>query len=579
MTTGPYWTRATEQNPVGYVEVENNGVKVLQPATILDFRGGATVEDAGDGRVRIFAGGGTEGVTGATGATGPQGATGPAGPSGATGPQGPGGGPGATGPIGATGAGVTGATGPEGPTGPQGATGAGVTGATGPEGPTGPQGATGPMGAGVTGATGPIGVTGATGPAGPTGAGITWLGPWDDATNYVAFDAVSYQGSSWVAVQANVNTPPTEGADWTILAEMGATGATGAIGQTGPVGVTGATGVVGPTGPTGPVGVTGATGPMGAGVTGATGATGVAGLNWLGAWADDVNYVVDDAVFYQGNSWVALQANLDSAPVEGADWTMLAQQGATGVAGVTGATGVVGVTGATGIEGPTGPVGVTGATGVIGPTGVTGATGVTGQTGPTGVGVTGATGVAGVVQSVVAGVGIEVDDTDAANPIVSAASGLLSATVTLDDDDIKALPTTPIELVPAPGAGLMLLPQHVTILVNSLGGGYTNIDTDEAVLVVQDGGGEDRTNAIQNVSALGFDQVSNILDSAAQKGAVLTGGTTEIAGDDQTATAFDFSDDEPLVLVLNNNAAGNLTGGNAANSMTVSVIYTVVAEP
>src|SRR5690606_16826345 len=98
-----------------------------------------------------------------------------------------------------------------------------------------------------------------------------WLGAWDNATNYVAFDAVSYQGSSWVAVQANVNTPPSEGADWTILAEMGATGVVGVTGATGVIGETGATGVVGVTGATGVVGVTGATGPMGAGVTGATG--------------------------------------------------------------------------------------------------------------------------------------------------------------------------------------------------------------------------------------------------------------------------------------------------------------------
>jgi hypothetical protein len=59
---------------------------------------------------------------------------------------------------------------------------------------------------------------------------------------------VSYNGSSWRAVQANLNMIPVEGVNWTLLAQVGASGSTGSIGATGPAGVTGATGATGPLG-------------------------------------------------------------------------------------------------------------------------------------------------------------------------------------------------------------------------------------------------------------------------------------------------------------------------------------------
>ena len=97
------------------------------------------------------------------------------------------------------------------------------TGPMGPEGPTGPQGPAGA--AGPQGATGPQGQTGATGATGPQGAkGLNWKGPWDDAYNYVTDDAVSYNGSSWIAKQAHNNSPPVEGANWTLVAQQSAIG-------------------------------------------------------------------------------------------------------------------------------------------------------------------------------------------------------------------------------------------------------------------------------------------------------------------------------------------------------------------
>jgi Collagen triple helix repeat (20 copies)/Chaperone of endosialidase/Head domain of trimeric autotransporter adhesin len=118
-------------------------------------------------------------------------------------------------------------------TGPPGVKGdKGDKGDTGPQGQVGPPGPTGPQGpAGEQGATGPTGATGPQGPAGPQGPkGLNWKGAWDAAAHYVADDAVGFNGSSWRALRDNDNVTPTEGADWTIVAQKGDTGPQGSGG-------------------------------------------------------------------------------------------------------------------------------------------------------------------------------------------------------------------------------------------------------------------------------------------------------------------------------------------------------------
>lgn len=437
---------------------------------------------------------GPVGPIGASGATGPTGATGIAGPMGAAGAQGSGGPIGPTGPPGAgvaikgtvptsanlpttgnivgdlwiaadTGHGwvwqanstwldvgpIRGPTGPSGATGP---TGAGVTGPTGaastvpgPTGPTGPSGASGPTG--PTGAASNVaGPTGPTGPpgAGATGQGYTWRGIWNASSNYLAYDTVSYQSSSYVCVLANVNQAPTNPTYWSLVAQAGAAGPTGPTGATGttgaglvgPTGATGATGTVGGTGPTGaqgvvgPTGATGATGTGGSiGPTGATGATGAQGIpgapggasanttltqnfNMPAVNSTAVANVANAGAFSVGgivyiypigylniqnvntvSNQLVLQ-NLGYVGNQGVGAPAASGNSVSGVGpqGPTGANGPIGVTGATGATGTAGGAGPTGPTGATGPTG-TGVAGATGPTGPTGVGITGATGSTG----------------------------------------------------------------------------------------------------------------------------------------------------------------------------------------
>jgi hypothetical protein len=138
----------------------------------------------------------------------------------------------------------------------------GAVGPTGATGPAGPQGATGS--AGPTGATGPAGAAGpqgSQGVPGTNGVSITWLGAWLNTTTYAVNNAVSFSGSSYVALGSNTGQEPdTSPSSWNLLASVGAQGTAG---PQGPIGLTGAAGPKGTAGPQGPTGPTGPQGPAG----------------------------------------------------------------------------------------------------------------------------------------------------------------------------------------------------------------------------------------------------------------------------------------------------------------------------
>jgi hypothetical protein len=318
-----------------------------------------------------------QGPAGATGAPGPQGVTGSQGPIGPTGP------PGQTGPQGQQGipgqAGAQGVTGPQGSVGPQGPTGAqgpaGPTGlafqgpydpahnyaladavlwqgsgyvslvannhgntpdqspsawtvfasagSAGPQGPAGPAGSQGPVGPqGLQGTTGP---QGPTGPAGPQGQGLNLTGSYSATNSYSIGDVVTYNNSSYASLVASnhgqaPNISPTY---WMLLAAQGPAGATGtpgATGSTGPQGSQGPTGAAGPQGPAGPIG-----------------ATGAPGMNFRGQWSPSVFYSTNDAVSFDGSTYLAQSTGSNQEPDLNAQvWTVIAQAGSQGPTGPAG---------------------------------------------------------------------------------------------------------------------------------------------------------------------------------------------------------------------------------------------------
>lgn len=158
-----------------------------------------------------------------------------------------------------------------------------------------------------------------------------------------------------------------------VKGETGATGPTGAQGSTGPTGSTGSTGATGAgttgaTGPTGsqgntgvtsPTGATGATGAVGTtgstGATGTTGPTGVAGADgpqWIGTWNASQPYAIDEVVFHDGSSYIAIASSTNVEPnTDPLKWALVASRGEVGSTGATGTTGATGATGLTGADG------------------------------------------------------------------------------------------------------------------------------------------------------------------------------------------------------------------------------------
>lgn len=268
------------------------------------------------------------GVPGATGPAGPMGQIGPAGP---VGPQGVAGSQGVQGNAGPQG--PQGATGPQGPpvakyTGNYGATityalndvvsfggssyislAAGNVGNTPSFSPVQwavlvAQGATGP--AGVAGPAGPAGMTGATGAmgaTGPQGPPLSFLGGWLIGTNYGVGSAVSFGGSSYVALAMNVGRQPDLSPTfWGVLAQGGAAGTAGAVGATGPQGLAGAVGV-----------------------------------NYRGMWDSSSGYQANDAVLFVGTTYLARSESSGKEPdLFPTIWAVLAQAGVAGPSGPAG---------------------------------------------------------------------------------------------------------------------------------------------------------------------------------------------------------------------------------------------------
>jgi hypothetical protein len=86
----------------------------------------------------------------------------------------------------------------------------------------------------LTGPRGEQGPQGIQGLPGTPGIGVEWVGEWDSATLYGKYDAVGYQGSSYVSKQpVNTNNVPTDTNWWDLWVEKGDTGAKGDTGNQG----------------------------------------------------------------------------------------------------------------------------------------------------------------------------------------------------------------------------------------------------------------------------------------------------------------------------------------------------------
>jgi hypothetical protein len=148
-----------------------------------------------------------------------------------------------------------------------------------------------------------------------------------------------------------------------------------------------------------------------------------------------------------------------------------------------------------------------------------------------------------------------------------------SETVTLTDAQIKTLPTTPITVVPAPGEGFAVFPVSASIIGNNMAAVYTNKDATAQILISM-GAGELTVLAPGDAYYLG-DNADEWFGDCPPLLAV-----PEAAGQ---ATGYGYYRDQienkAISVWASNGALGNLTGGNAANSMQVTVHYKIITLP
>lgn len=155
------------------------------------------------------------------------------------------------------------------------------------------------------------------------------------------------------------------------------------------------------------------------------------------------------------------------------------------------------------------------------------------------------------------------------------------ATVTLTDAQIKALPTTPVTLVAAQGAGTTIVVVSALVRIDTSANGYDNFDAASHLVLTFEG--EDISAAQGLLGAQNLEDLFSAFDNQVMPLGPFTTATADVAEAPPSAAAIlptqmsvaDITN-KALQLKVSNGAAGNFTEGDAANTGSVTVLYMVV---
>jgi hypothetical protein len=156
---------------------------------------------------------------------------------------------------------------------------------------------------------------------------------------------------------------------------------------------------------------------------------------------------------------------------------------------------------------------------------------------------------------------------------------ILAASISLTDAQIKALPTTSIEVVADPGAGKYLVPIMATMEFTLTGGFYTNVTGNTSAQGASDivvTWGANYLNAFRAVPLVdvggshGTQRTSICLPEQPKSAPI-------VVADGLWANTYGglpaHSGQKNFMVSADN--TGNFTGGGAANKLTVTVYYVV----
>ena len=159
------------------------------------------------------------------------------------------------------------------------------------------------------------------------------------------------------------------------------------------------------------------------------------------------------------------------------------------------------------------------------------------------------------------------------------ASGLYQAKRVLNNEQIKALPTTSLEIAPAPGAGRGIYPLFATMNLDWTAN-YASIDAGAEMGLVQNGAAGASLGILACLIQNSNSDVSLFLAGSDDTGAQLPPISIPNGGTGQASTTFAWYlsnfDNKSLILKFGNGATGNLTAGHADNTLTVNVYYWVL---
>lgn len=149
-----------------------------------------------------------------------------------------------------------------------------------------------------------------------------------------------------------------------------------------------------------------------------------------------------------------------------------------------------------------------------------------------------------------------------------------ATTVLLSNDQIKALPTTPVEIIPAPGANKIIIPLSCVAILKVPGGVYYTNNTDAAWYLKL-------TQQVSNVAVVqqalgGAVATSQIVNFSFPLLSVGAGEFDGVVVSNYDATENENDLNVPLLLYGNYLGGSDYTGGNAANTLKMVIYYIIV---
>lgn len=149
-------------------------------------------------------------------------------------------------------------------------------------------------------------------------------------------------------------------------------------------------------------------------------------------------------------------------------------------------------------------------------------------------------------------------------------STLYQATVTLDNAQIKALPSVSWPVVPAPGSGKTVRVVTGRMIINTLAGAYTNVDSTALLFLFYSPAGVSASNNVE--AQPNFEVASKRVIDLTPPGLSQTPPDFLL----ENSGAYADLDNTGLVFGIYNANTGDFTGGNAANTLQIAVTYTIL---